>query len=80
MVKGKTIDQIIIRKVSGVVILYNNDYLTKLFAVVNDKSKFKELNQVKDFDWTVKMEKKICKILKVLVNNKEIFQKKDLIH
>ena len=41
-------------------------------TIINDNSKFKYLGLVKEFDKTLKIEKKICLVLKDLLNKKEI--------
>ena len=60
-------------KGSNVVILNKSDYLAKMSTIIHDSSKFKCLGSVKDYDKTEKLEKKICRVLKDLVNKKEIF-------
>jgi len=48
--------------------------------IITDDTKCKELGSVKDNLTTIKLEKRICKILKGLVKNKELSQEKfDLI-
>ena len=59
-------------KGSNVVILDKSDYLVKMSTIIDDSSKLKCLGPVKDYDKTEKLEKKICMVLKNLVNKKEI--------
>ena len=76
--KIKLIDEVVITKpdkVSGVVVLNKDEYINKMLKNLNDKSKFKCLGPVNNsYAETMKLEKKICKLLKDLVSSKELSQ------
>ena len=59
-------------KGSGVVILNQKDYITKMGDVLNDNSKFEKLGDVEQFDKTARLEQKLQKRLLELVNKKQL--------
>lgn len=59
-------------KGSNVIILNKIDYLTKMLTIMDENFKFKLLGQIKDYNKTLKVEKKICTVLKGLLDKKEI--------